>query len=274
LVGKALGVDGHLVSVDLPSESFETIEWRQDWSREAVAALAETAGSGERVAEPLPDWLAESPPPAPPMPKRLTPSAAVGFAEAEPAFPPVTALDARLDPAALTALDRGRIIHRLLQALPDQPAEHRATVAARYLEVVGREWPETARQGLLELILPILDDDSFSALFGPESRAEVPIAGTIETRSGTASVSGRIDRLVVLPDRVILVDYKTNRPAPRQLSEVPEAHLAQLALYRALLQTLYPDRPIETALLWTEIPLLMAIPSELLDSRMAAITAG
>ncbi|MCX5567706.1 double-strand break repair helicase AddA [Kaistia nematophila] len=274
LVGKALGVDGHPVPVDLPSESFETIEWRQDWSRQAVPPLADVAGSGERVVEALPDWLAENPPPPPAQPKRLTPSAAVGFAEAEPAFPPVTALDARLDPAALTALDRGRIIHRLLQALPDQPAEQRAAVATRYLEVVGREWPEAARQGLLDRILPILDDDSFSALFGPESRAEVPIAGTIETRSGMASVSGRIDRLVVLPDRVILVDYKTNRPAPRELAEVPEAHLAQLALYRALLSALYPDRPIETALLWTEIPLLMAIPSELLDSRMAAITAG
>ncbi|MCX5520598.1 double-strand break repair helicase AddA [Kaistia defluvii] len=274
LVGKALGVDGRIVPVELPSESFDTIEWRQDWSRQAVPPAAETAGSGERPIAPLPDWLAENPPPPPTQPKRLTPSAAVGFAEAEPAFPPVTALDARLDPAALTALDRGRIIHRLLQALPDQPPEQRPAIATRYLEVVGREWPESARQGLLERILPILDDDSFSALFGPQSRAEVPIAGSIETRSGTASVSGRIDRLVVLPDRVILVDYKTNRPAPRELSEVPDAHLAQLALYRALLQTLYPDRPIETALLWTEIPLLMAIPSELLDSRMAAITAA
>ena len=274
LVGTALGADGRTVPVELPTESFDTIEWRQDWSRVAAPALAETVATGERIVEPLPDWLAQDPPPVPAMPKRLTPSAAVGFAEAEPAFAPVTALDARLDPATLTALDRGRIIHRLLQALPDQPAGQRAAIASRYLEAVGPQWPETARQGLLDAILPILDDDGFAALFGPQSRAEVPIAGTIDTRSGTASVSGRIDRLVVLPDRVIVVDYKTNRPAPRALSEVPEAHLAQLALYRALLQSLYPDRPIETALLWTEIPLLMAIPSELLDSRMAAITAA
>ncbi|BCP55899.1 double-strand break repair helicase AddA [Kaistia sp. 32K] len=274
LVGTALGTEGRTVPVAIPGDDFDSIEWRQDWSRVAAPAQeAATDAGGRAPAVPEP-WLLQPPPAVPPVPRRLTPSAAVGFAEAEPAFPPVTALDARLDPAALTALDRGRIIHRLLQALPDQPPAQRAQVAGRYLDVVGKAWTEAERQDLLDRILPVLDDETFAELFGPSSRAEVPIAGVIETRSGPASVSGRIDRLVVLPDRVVIVDYKTNRPAPRRLDDVPDAHLAQLALYRAVLSRLYPDRPIETALLWTELPLLMAIPAELLDSRMAAITAA
>jgi ATP-dependent helicase/nuclease subunit A len=252
LVGDALGSEGRPVPVDLPTESFDSLEWRQDWSRAAAPARAEAASDDARTIAPPEPWILLPPPPV----------------------PPVTALDARLDPAALTALDRGRVIHRLLQALPDHAAEARAGIAARYLEVIGKDWSEAERQALLDGILPILDDDTFADLFGPSSRAEVPIAGQIETRSGPASVSGRIDRLVVLPDRVVIVDYKTNRPAPRTLDEVPDAHLAQLALYRAVLSRLYADRPIETALLWTELPLLMAIPAELLDSRMAAITAA
>jgi ATP-dependent helicase/nuclease subunit A len=239
-----------------------------------VPVRLDRAGAPARPAAILPDWLLRPAPAALPVPRRLTPSTAVGFAEAEPAFPPVTALDARLDPAALTALDRGRVIHRLLQALPDHPPEAREDVARHYLETVGKDWDAAIRQGLLDRILPILDDEAFVDLFGPSSRAEVPIAGLIETKSGPASVSGRIDRLVVLPDRVMIVDYKTNRPAPRTPDEVPDSHIAQLALYRAVLGELYPDRPVETALLFTEIPLLMAIPAALLDSRMAAITAA
>ena len=274
LVGTALGTEGHTVPVDLAGDAFDTIEWREDWSRAPAPARAEPVAPSVSPVIAPPDWLLRPAPAALPPPRRLSPSTAVGFAEAEPAFPPVTALDARLDPAALTALDRGRVIHRLLQALPDHPRDLRADVAAQYLDVVGKDWDASARQALLDSILPILDDDSFAELFGPESRAEVPIAGLIETRSGPASVSGRIDRLVVLPDRVMIIDYKTNRPAPRRLGDVPDSHLAQLALYRAVLAELYPDRPVETALLWTEIPLLMAIPAALLDSRMAAITAA
>ena len=274
LVGTALGTEGRTVPVDLAGDAFDTVEWREDWSRAPAPARAEPDSTAAPTASILPDWLTRPAPAAPPQPRRLSPSTAVGFAEAEPAFPPVTALDARLDPAALTALDRGRVIHRLLQALPDHPRDTRAGVAAQYLDIVGKDWDAAARQGLLDSILPVLDDDLFAELFGPESRAEVPIAGQIETRSGPASVSGRIDRLVVLPDRVVIIDYKTNRPAPRRLEDVPDSHIAQLALYRAVLAELYPDRPVETALLWTEIPLLMAIPAALLDSRMAAITAA
>jgi ATP-dependent helicase/nuclease subunit A len=274
LVGTALGAEGKTVPVDLAGDSFDTVEWRQDWSRASAPPRVEPVSAAAPTATVLPDWLLRPAPAAQPQPRRLSPSTAVGFAEAEPAFPPVTALDARLDPAALSALDRGRIIHRLLQALPDHPPETRSEVAAHYLAIVGKDWDAAAREALLDGILPILDDEAHADLFGPASRAEVPIAGQIETRSGTASISGRIDRLVVLPDRVMIIDYKTNRPAPRKLEDVPDSHIAQLALYRAVLAELYPDRPIETALLWTEIPLLMAIPPALLDSRMAAITAA
>ena len=36
-----------------------------------------------------------------------------------------------------------------------------------------------------------------------------------------AGSSGKIDRLAVTPDKVLIVDYKTNRPAPAALDDVP-----------------------------------------------------
>jgi ATP-dependent helicase/nuclease subunit A len=70
---------------------------------------------------------------------------------------------------------------------------------------------------------------------------------------------------------VLIVDYKTNRPAPARIEDAPEAYLAQLALYRAVLAQLYPSLPVRAAILWTDLPALMEIPSSTLDASFARI---
>ena len=84
-------------------------------------------------------------------------------------------------------------------------------------------------------------------------------------------VSGQIDRLVVTPTEVLIVDYKTNHAPPASVAEAPAAYIRQLALYRAVLTRLYPQRPIRAALLWTETPEMMEIPTPALDAQLAAI---
>ena len=59
-----------------------------------------------------------------------------------------------------------------------------------------------------------------------------------------------------------IVDFKTGVAPP----EPPEGYLRQLAVYRAALQRLYPDRPIEAALLWTAAPRLEPLAAETLDA--------
>ncbi len=49
------------------------------------------------------------------------------------------------------------------------------------------------------------------------------------------------------------MDFKTGRP-PRDPSEIPEHHLKQLAIYRALLLDLYPEREVEAMVVWTALP--------------------
>jgi ATP-dependent helicase/nuclease subunit A len=88
-------------------------------------------------------------------------------------------------------------------------------------------------------------------------------------RLGERLVAGQIDRLIALPERVLIVDFKTNRPPPKDLASVDPGYLLQLALYRGLVACLYPDRPVEAALLWTDIPSLMPIPFGLLDEALA-----
>jgi ATP-dependent helicase/nuclease subunit A len=87
-------------------------------------------------------------------------------------------------------------------------------------------------------------------------------------------VSGQIDRLVVTDSDVLVVDFKTNQGPPATAAEAPAAYVRQLALYRALLGKLYPQRVVRTALLWTESTELIEILSPALDAELASIAAG
>jgi len=84
-------------------------------------------------------------------------------------------------------------------------------------------------------------------------------------------INGQIDRLVVTGHEILIVDYKTNRPPPQDVANVPLTYLAQMAAYRALLQGLHAGRPVRCALLWTDGPRLMELPEGLLDETLARI---
>jgi ATP-dependent helicase/nuclease subunit A len=200
---------------------------------------------------PPPDWL-HRPAPAEPDPTR-----------------PLTPSRPEMEPAARSPLDgsdegrfrRGALIHALLQALPDLPPEAREAAARRYLARPhhGRDAAEQAE--IVATTLAVLDQPGFAALFGPGSRAEVPVVGLVEGRA----LSGQIDRLVVTPESVLVVDYKTNRPPPASVDSVPRAYLVQMAAYRAALRLVYPGRQVRCALLWTEGARLMELTPAALD---------
>jgi ATP-dependent helicase/nuclease subunit A len=87
------------------------------------------------------------------------------------------------------------------------------------------------------------------------------------------TVSGQVDRLSVTQAAVLIGDFKTNREPPRRIEDVPPAYVRQLALYRALLRKLYPDRPVRAALVWTEVPDLMELSEALLDRALEEAAA-
>jgi ATP-dependent helicase/nuclease subunit A len=170
------------------------------------------------------------------------------------------------------ALRRGTLVHRLLQSLPDLPSERRQKAALDYLARNAGDWAVGDRQALASRVLALIEDGRFAPVFGPGSRAEVPIAGKLE-RPGrpAAQVSGQIDRLVIGPAEVLIVDYKTNYAPPGVADGAPSSYVRQLALYRAVLGRLYPHLPIRAALLWTETPELMEISASTLDAQLASI---
>jgi ATP-dependent helicase/nuclease subunit A len=163
---------------------------------------------------------------------------------------------------------RGRLIHGLLERLPDIAPARRAAAAHTWLTRQGVKAEEA--EVFAAEALAVITDARFADLFGPLSRAEAPIVGAAAGRA----VSGVVDRLAVDDKRVIVLDYKTDRPAPASADNAPAEYVLQLALYREVLRKIFPHRIVTCALLWTEAPLLMELPGTQLDAAFALFERG
>ena len=159
---------------------------------------------------------------------------------------------------------RGDLIHRLLERLPDVAAAERPDAAVRMLSR-ERDLNEAQRAEMIAAAFAVLDDARFAPVFGTGSRPEVALTGSV----AGAAVSGRMDRLVITPGQVLVVDYKTNRPAPDRIEDADPAYVLQMAVYVSILSDLYPDRAVEAALVWTDGPCLMGIPRSMMDAALS-----
>jgi ATP-dependent helicase/nuclease subunit A len=173
---------------------------------------------------------------------------------------------------------RGTIIHRLMQSLPDIAPPHREAAAQHFVARAGAVFTADERSRFAAQALAVFADPRFAPLFGAGSRAEVPIVGRLRRCDGPGRpdliVSGQIDRLIVTPQAVLIADFKTERNPPRGVEEVPAGYVEQLALYRAVLGRIHPDRPVRAALIWTELPALMELPAAALDAAFARLAAA
>jgi ATP-dependent helicase/nuclease subunit A len=166
---------------------------------------------------------------------------------------------------------RGQLIHTLLARLPLLARGEREKVAETFL--ARRAVPPEDIASLIEETLRLLDHPDFAHVFAAEARAEVAIVAELPEVSPGARISGRLDRLFVSRERVLAVDFKTNRPPPATEHDVPALYLAQMALYRAALAKMFPDRPIDCALVWTYGPSLLPLSSAILDREIGRIRA-
>jgi len=87
-------------------------------------------------------------------------------------------------------------------------------------------------------------------------------------------VSGQADRLAITSKDVLIADYKSDRIVPDGIERIAPHYITQLALYRAVLGTLYPNHAVRAALVWTAGPALMELPQALLDAAMSRLPAA
>ncbi|GCD76156.1 double-strand break repair helicase AddA [Acetobacter pasteurianus NBRC 3299] len=224
----------------------------------------------------LPQWMGTAPLWKPTLPEAESPLARP-LAPSKPddaMLGPLPPIRSPLDIAAVTpakareaAFRRGNLVHSLLQFLPACPVEQQPAMAHQWLArpasgLSSHEATELAQQVIAVLSLPELVD-----LFDPAARAEQRLAGV----AGGQVIVGQVDRLRILPDKVLVCDFKTGRHAPRKVQDTPVLYLRQMAAYRALLQGIWPDRPVVCVLVWTEMPRADVLPDALLDKYAPGI---
>ncbi|MDF1727441.1 MAG: double-strand break repair helicase AddA [Sulfitobacter sp.] len=155
----------------------------------------------------------------------------------------------------------GTYVHALLERLPPLTDEARAAV----LPTIAHKLEETEAQQARAEALATLAHPDLATLFAPDTRAEVPLSARI----GETPFYGLIDRLIVTPESVTAVDFKTNRTVPDSPQQCPEGLLRQMGAYALMLQAIYPNREIVTAILWTATGDLMSLPQDLVTEAFA-----
>lgn len=217
----------------------------------------------EIVAEPidLPEWARQDAPIEARPPRPLAPSS-IGDDDV-PDPPPSAAMRA--------AAERGRLIHALFERLPAVAPDRRAAAADKWLAAVGGVADAETRGDIAETVCGIIGDPAHAALFGPDSLGEAPISAVVP---GGHVIAGTVDRLLVEPTRVRVVDFKTGRRVPLTLDEVPVFHLRQMAAYAEALAVIFPGRTIEAALLYTAAPRLFDLPADILAMHKPGLAAA
>src|SRR5580658_1973377 len=232
----------------------------------APAPVAPDSGAEEAQRCELPSWLRELAPAEAMRAAPRSPSSAFDEEIGRTAAAGATAADRQ------HALDRGRIVHRLLQSLPDIPSARRIEATEHYLGgAAASGFSVEERIAMARQVFAILDAEEFAAIFAAGSRAEVPIVGRIRRDGGDPlAVAGQVDRLVITGDAVLIADYKTDGAVPQRLDEVPPPYLVQLALYRAVISRIYPDKTVRAALIFTNGPVLLEMPVASMDRALKA----
>ncbi|GAB5449381.1 double-strand break repair helicase AddA [Gymnodinialimonas sp.] len=170
-----------------------------------------------------------------------------------------------------TAMQRGTITHLLLEHLPRLPKPAWPSAAPGIAALEADVSPEVLAP-MLEEATAVLTAPDLAPLFTEASLAEVEITGHSNTLQ--ADVIGIIDRLIVTPTRVTAVDFKTNATVPATPQDTPEGVLRQMGAYAEILQAIYPDRDITTAILWSRSATLMELPHDLVSGALKRATTA
>lgn len=182
----------------------------------------------------------------------------------KPLSKPLTPSKPEEEPASMSPLHivdntifykRGTIIHKLLQFIPDIEKEKQTSSIMKYINNIAPDFSEKESLKICNEVMSLINNPEFGMVFAENSQAEVPIMGEINGKI----ISGQIDRLIITDKKVIIVDYKTNRNTPKTIDEVPQVYISQLAAYKSLLQKIYPQKEIETYILWTNNAFMMKI---------------
>ncbi|WP_415922449.1 double-strand break repair helicase AddA [Tateyamaria sp. SN6-1] len=215
-----------------------------------------TAGLTDTETDPgagaLPDIFSRPPPAIDRPTPALTPSD-LGGAKALPG-------DGR---DAETATAYGSLVHALLEHLPYLEGAAR-TARATALSSETALQPVDIDNAMAEAEAILANPDLFH-LFADGTLAEVPFVAHLHGKV----LRGTIDRLLITPEVVTIVDFKSNVVVPDTPANVPDGLLRQMAAYAHAIARIYPHHQIELAILWTRTATVMHLPHDIVTAALA-----
>ncbi|GJL99371.1 MAG: double-strand break repair helicase AddA [Methyloligella sp.] len=268
------GLEGHLKEV---KREDSTIVRQFHTGEQSKPTEIEQPSGTEKETTPLPEWAKTKALSEPVRTIPVAPSSVIPYETPDDDEDKLPIEPALISPKKMGddgRFIRGRLVHKLLEYLPDVPEADRLKAAETLAKHHGRDLREQHQASIINETLAIINNPDYKDLFGPGSKAEVSLIARITPKKTGATpilLQGQIDRLVVREDEILIIDYKSNRPSPRKLEDVAEAYQAQLAAYRIALREIYPHHKLKSALLWTDGPYLMEIPDEMLDKYEAIL---
>ena len=224
---------------------YETGTWSRPRVDDDMPGSAEMPSLEPYFRVPAPAWTGPVPPRAP---------SDLGGAKALPSGDGLPEDIAKL---------RGTYIHLLLERLAGRGPEtwdDRSDAVPRP-ESLDAHLTDAARATALAVLrTPALD-----WIFAPETLAEV----TLSARCDGVLLAGTVDRLIVTPEEVTVIDFKSNIVVPDRPEACPEGILRQMGAYMRMLEQIYPGRRISTGILWTTSGEYMALPQNLVTDAVA-----
>ncbi|MFQ6553763.1 double-strand break repair helicase AddA [Aestuariibius insulae] len=245
----------------------------------AAGAVEAAMPTGEGLRLSHADWMAG---PLEPQPAaRAEGTRLPGFATCPAPTAPVAELTlspsdlggAKALPGALgeteeEALAHGKRVHTLLEILPDLDRGVWQNAARNHL--TGKGTMAEIDRALAEAV-SVLATPTLTYIFAPGALAEVSVTAPLAALGGRR-IHGAIDRLIVEETRILAVDFKTNRTVPDRPEAVPDGLLRQMGAYAAALSLIFPERRIETAILWTATGALMPLAHDLVSEALRTAT--
>lgn len=267
LVKKAL--HPHSVTIKGPTEDIAA--WRYSITNSSNPINKEILDEDKQTFPPLPAFFHHKMPSQPALSKPLRPSVAGPSIDIDTELSPhqahlsISPILGEKNTNKIFSIEYGNLVHRLLQYLPECPPQKRLDYARRYLNIKASHWPEIQREKALYQVWEVLENSNLKSLFSANSKAEVSLMGTVKIHGKEQIISGQIDRLCITQDNVLFADFKTGIPPENEATIAPN-YLLQMALYRKLLQTIYPDKNIDAFLIYCKEAKIFTLTSEKLNA--------
>ena len=216
---------------------------------------AETSAMPKAVS--LPDWAKRPVSPPDKKSEHISPSKLGGAKVLQ---------GAKLGRDETAALHYGSQIHALLEKLPGLDRDHWEQAARKILGATS----DSDFTDLMTEVRGILESPDLEFIFSPNNPAEIPICAPV----GTRKIFGVIDRLIVTETTVLAVDFKSNADVPKRVEDVPLGFLQQMGAYANALAQIYPDRQVETAILWSNSATLMRLTPQMVTDAFTQVSTS